>query len=48
MILMSAYSTGELRARGLYHTTIPHLTKPFNKERLVSSVRWAFDVSAAS
>ena len=48
MILMSAYSTGELRARGLYHTTIPHLTKPFNKERLVSTVRSAFDLSAAS
>ena len=39
MILMSAYGIDELRARGLYLSTVPLLTKPFNKERLVNIVR---------
>jgi CheY-like chemotaxis protein len=46
MILMSAYSIEELRARGLYLSTVPLLTKPFNKERLVNIVRAVLDVSA--
>ena len=48
IILMSAYSTDELRTRGLDHSPVPLLTKPFNNEQLVAMVRSVLDVSAAS
>ena len=48
IILMSAYSTDELRTRGLDHSPVPLLTKPFTNEQLVAMVRSVLDVSAAS
>ena len=39
IILMSAYSTDELRTRGLDHSPVPLLTKPFSNEQLVAMVR---------
>ena len=48
IILMSAYSTDELRTRGLDHSPVPLLTKPFTNEQLVVMVRPVLDVSAAS
>ena len=48
IILMSAYSTDELHTRGLDHSPVPLLTKPFNNEQLVAMVRSVLDVSAAS
>lgn len=48
IILMSAYSTGELRARGLDYSPVPLLTKPFGKEQLVAMVRSVLDVGTAS
>ena len=48
IILMSAYSTDELRTRGLDHSPVPLLTKPFNNKQLVAIVRSVLDVGAAS
>jgi CheY-like chemotaxis protein len=48
IILMSAYSTDELRTRGLDHSPVPLLTKPFTNEQLVAMVRSVLDVSATS
>jgi hypothetical protein len=45
---MSAYSTDELRTRGLDHSPVPLLTKPFTNEQLVAMVRSVLDVSATS
>jgi two-component system cell cycle sensor histidine kinase/response regulator CckA len=39
IILMSAYSTDELRTRCLDHSPVPLLTKPFSNEQLVAMVR---------
>ena len=44
IILMSAYSTDELRTRGLDHSPVPLLTKPFTNEQLVAMVRSVLDV----
>ena len=38
IILMSAYSTDELRSRGLDHSPVPLLTKPFTKDQLLQAV----------
>ena len=37
-----------LRARGLDHSPVPLLTKPFNNEQLVAMVQSVLDVSAAT
>ena len=47
----AAWELGEatqLRARGLDHSPVPLLTKPFTNEQLVAMVRSVLDVSAAS
>jgi len=44
IILMSGYSTRELRARGLAPSPVPLLTKPFTNEELVAMVRSVLDV----
>jgi CheY-like chemotaxis protein len=38
IILMSGYSAGDLRTRGLEQAPVPLLTKPFTRDELVAAV----------
>jgi CheY-like chemotaxis protein len=46
VVLMSAYSAAELRARGLEDCPVPLITKPFDNAHLVNLVTSLFDVRA--
>jgi CheY-like chemotaxis protein len=46
LVLMSAYSAGELRARGLDESPVPLLTKPFDEAHLVHLLNSLLEVRA--
>ena len=48
IVLMSAYSTDQLRARGLEDCPVPLLTKPFDDVQLVTLMKSVLGANVAS